>query len=52
LRVVDASVFPSATTGHTNAPVIALAERAADVIRGRVGIAATPTSRREVRATV
>jgi choline dehydrogenase len=52
LRVVDASVFPSETTGHTNAPVIALAERAADVIRGRVAIAATSTSRRDVPATV
>jgi choline dehydrogenase-like flavoprotein len=33
LRVVDASVFPLETTGHTNAPVVAVAERAADVIR-------------------
>jgi choline dehydrogenase len=34
LRVVDASVFPFETTGHTNAPVVAVAERAADIIRG------------------
>ena len=35
LYVCDASVFPSITTGPVNAAVIALAERASDLLRGR-----------------
>ena len=34
LRVVDASVFPLIPSGNTHAPVVAVAERAADLILG------------------
>jgi len=35
LYVVDGSVLPTITTGPTNAAIIAIAERASDLLRGR-----------------
>ncbi len=42
IRVIDASIFPELTNGNTYAPVVMLAEKAADIVLGNTPLAPLP----------
>lgn len=49
LRVVDASIMPEQISGHPTAPIIAIAEKMSDVIRGVTSSNADATAAKPLR---
>jgi choline dehydrogenase len=44
LRIVDASIMPTIPSGNTNAPVLAIADKAVDIMTGHPRIVREPTT--------
>jgi choline dehydrogenase len=50
LRVIDASIMPEQISGHPTAPIIAMAEKMSDLIRGKVSVNGDATKTAPVKS--